>query len=328
MKKRLKLKKKPLIIAGVILTIILAIIITIAVMINKHINSIPYRLRHTNDYIEKNYDRYIAYQQKYNISVLDEVIYYVNNDIDLIEDIEYLPNYRNIFGEKYYIDENKERYIKYLFNNQDKSTSSIVEAVNANNDFEYYSTNYKADTSKEYLILVNKYYVLEKDFAPKKLVNVAPRYGYSKQMEEVAYNKMVEMFKAAVKAGVEFMVTSPYRSYSSQESLYNGYVKSYGKDSADTFSARAGHSEHQTGLAMDVASATGKYDNFADSPEYEWLINNCYKYGFILRYPKGKEAVTGYTFEPWHYRYVGEEVATYIHENKITFDEYYEYFVK
>ena len=114
---------------------------------------------------------------------------------------------------------------------------------------------------------------------------------------------------------------SGYRSYSYQQNLYDRYVSQNGKKEADTFSARAGFSEHQTGLAMDILNHKWDYIDESDK-EYTWLINNSYKYGYILRYLKNKEHITGYIYEPWHFRYVGIELATEITKLGITYDEY------
>ena len=136
------------------------------------------------------------------------------------------------------------------------------------------------------------------------------------------------MFNDAVKDGLTLYINSPYRSYSVQSSLYNNYGARDGFSLADTYSARPGFSEHQTGLAFDVTSKSTNFDTFAYSNEYEWLQKNAYKYGFILRYPKGKEYITGYQYESWHYRYVGVEIAKKIKELDLTFEEYYAYFLK
>ena len=93
------------------------------------------------------------------------------------------------------------------------------------------------------------------------------------------------------------------------------------------YSARPGYSEHQTGLVIDIDNYNDDYENFDKTKEFEWMNNNSYKYGFILRYPKGKTDITGYDYESWHYRYVGKEIAKYIYENNITFDEYYAKFI-
>ena len=120
-------------------------------------------------------------------------------------------------------------------------------------------------------------------------------------------------------------ICAAYRTdYKYQNTLYNNYVLRDGKEAADSYSARAGYSEHQTGLATDI----NKVDtSFEKTEAFKWLINNAYKYGFILRYPKDKEEITGYNYEPWHYRYVGKEAAKTITQENLTFEEYYAYYV-
>lgn len=114
---------------------------------------------------------------------------------------------------------------------------------------------------------------------------------------------------------------SGYRSYATQTAVYNNYASQYGQASADTFSARPGYSEHQTGLAMDFSPIDIA---FAGTAQFSWLQANAYKYGFVLRYPEGKSDITGYTYEPWHWRYVGSDVATDMHDRGITtLEEYY-----
>ena len=139
-------------------------------------------------------------------------------------------------------------------------------------------------------------------------------------MEKVAADSFKKMSDAAKKEGLKIYNVSGYRSYDTQEYLYNNYVSRDGKEKADTYSARAGTSEHQTGLATDINSVSSKFEN---TKEFKWLKDNAHKYGFILRYPKGKEHITGYMYEPWHYRYVGKDVAKIIYENDFTYEEYY-----
>ena len=112
--------------------------------------------------------------------------------------------------------------------------------------------------------------------------------------------------------GLNLYISSGYRSYSYQENLYNNYVYQDGKEAADTYSARPGHSEHQTGLAFDLNTID---DSFAYTDEGKWVAENCYKYGLILRYPEGKETQTGYKYESWHLRYVGKELAEKLYNN-------------
>lgn len=134
-----------------------------------------------------------------------------------------------------------------------------------------------------------------------------------------AFNKM----QAAAKIdGLNIYISSGFRSYSYQKTLYNNYVNRDGVVAADTYSARAGHSEHQSGLAFDVNTIN---DSFANTEEGKWLNDNCYKYGFILRYPNGKSDETGYQYEPWHFRYVGVELAEKLYNNGnwITVEDYF-----
>src|SRR5690606_37608630 len=127
--------------------------------------------------------------------------------------------------------------------------------------------------------------------------------------------------------GKEMQIQSAYRSYGVQVNVYNGWVNQLGQAGADLTSARPGHSEHQTGLAVDISSvpAVCALDQcFADTPEGKWLAAHAHKWGFVLRYPNGKTSVTGYEFEPWHYRYVGVDLATAMHETGIrTLEEFF-----
>lgn len=158
------------------------------------------------------------------------------------------------------------------------------------------------------ILVVNKTYSLPSTYGS----------GLTKETQN-AFDKMVA---AATLEGLKIWLSSGYRSYGAQNRIYNNYVKRDGKEKADTYSARPGHSEHQSGLAFDVNQIN---DTFNNSPEAIWLSNNCYKYGLILRYPKDKSDVTGYKYESWHFRYVGVELATKLYNNGdwITLEEYY-----
>ena len=142
---------------------------------------------------------------------------------------------------------------------------------------------------------------------------------YNPGVDPVANAALQEMFAAAKSEGLNLFVKSGFRSYSTQKSLYNSYVKRDGQAAADRYSARPGHSEHQTGLAFDINKANS---SFAGSPEANWLAANCYKYGFIIRYPEGKEAITGYIYEPWHVRYLGAQIATEVFNSGLCLEEY------
>ena len=142
---------------------------------------------------------------------------------------------------------------------------------------------------------------------------------YNPGIDPVANAALQEMFAAAKVDGFELFVKSGFRSYQTQKNLYNNYFKRDGAAAADRYSARAGHSEHQTGLAFDINKSNS---SFAGSPEANWLAENCYKYGFIIRYPEGKEAITGYIYEPWHIRYLGVETATAVYNSGLCLEEY------
>lgn len=134
-----------------------------------------------------------------------------------------------------------------------------------------------------------------------------------------------QMFRDGAERGLDFVLVSDFRTYEYQEQLYNNYVARDGQEAADQYSARPGHSEHQTGLTVDVGStdsASNLTVEFGDTPEYAWLKDVAHEYGFIVRYPEGKEHITGYMYEPWHLRYVGEEEAEAIYESGLSLEEY------
>lgn len=209
--------------------------------------------------------------------------------------------------------------------------NTIITNVNSNLDYEFYTNTVSTDIEKGTLMIVNKFYYLEKDYYYGELVKMDNDYDNQNgnMLNSVAYEAFKELVDQAEIEGYQIRNNSAYRSYDTQNNLYNSYKNSGGLAYADKWSARAGLSEHQTGLALDVGVqtkyATGKFEY---SREFTWMKENSYKYGFILRYPKGKEYITGYNYEPWHYRYVGVEAATYIYENDITYEEYYAYFVE
>lgn len=150
----------------------------------------------------------------------------------------------------------------------------------------------------------------------------------SQKTRKVVYDAFLEMWESANdETGIWLMVNSSYRDYASQKEVYDNYASSKKSEKyADSIAARPGHSEHETGLALDIFTKTSSNKNtFKDTDAFVWLKENSYKYGFILRYPSDKVDITGYDFESWHYRYVGKDIAQYIYDNNITFDEYYAY---
>ena len=138
-----------------------------------------------------------------------------------------------------------------------------------------------------------------------------------------AFEQMATDAKAL---GFDLVAFSGFRSYEYQTTLYNNYVNRDGKEAADRYSARPGHSEHQTGLAFDIGEKSREdlwlTAEFGETPAGKWLADNAHKYGFILRYPEGKEDVTGFMYEAWHFRYLGVEKATEVKQTGLTLEEY------
>jgi len=146
------------------------------------------------------------------------------------------------------------------------------------------------------------------------------------QISEVAADDLVDMFNAAENDGVELVFGSGYRSYALQKQFYDSYVTRDGQAAADRYSARPGTSEHQTGLSFDATSPSGSCHLeicFETTDQGEWLAENAYEWGYTLRYRKGKEKVTGYQYEPWHFRYVGSDLATELYEKDKTLEEFF-----
>ncbi len=239
----------------------------------------------------------------------------------------------NLLKEKYFIPQYFTKYYEYYLKEKEEDLTKVVATINTNTDQEYYSLDLKTDMSKGDAILVNKYYRLEADYTPDDLVSVSMDYAWgdygSIKVRQVVYDNFLNMWQEAQNSGFYLMINSAFRSYAEQEEVYNNYKESYGENYANSIAAKPGYSEHQTGLSIDVFSKTNSNRNtFKDSEAAKWLANNAHRFGFILRYPEDKVDLTGYNYESWHFRYVGTDIATYIYENKITFDEYYKFFLE
>ena len=218
---------------------------------------------------------------------------------------------------------NLDRYINYKEKNKNLSNIQIVKDVNMDLDKNPYTDMKEAKNLNKINILVNKHNYLKEDYVPNNLEQIDSKYALSNMsLVNTAKDAFENMSKAASKENLKIIAMSTYRSYEYQVNLYNNYAKSDGKAAADTYSGRPGNSEHQTGLAVDVYNQDETYTNFEKTEEYIWMQDNAYKYGFILRFPKGKEKETGYEFESWHYHYVGKDIAKSIKENNISIEEY------
>ncbi|MCP8615800.1 M15 family metallopeptidase [Salirhabdus salicampi] len=183
------------------------------------------------------------------------------------------------------------------------------------------------------LALVNKEFALPNDYKPEDLVRPDVRFVFGDEdveksyLREEAATALEEMFQEANQNDIFLFAVSGYRSYKRQAALFQNQVDRVGEEQALLVVAQPGTSEHQTGLAIDISSESagfGLTEEFGTTTEGKWLMENAHRFGFILRYPEGKENITNYIYEPWHYRYVGKEIATEVYENDWTLEEYFE----
>ena len=214
----------------------------------------------------------------------------------------------------------------YIYKSKDTHADEYISVYEEIENIEEVVVNKFEDKKSEYIegekplyvdgmIVVNKQYGLPKDFNPS-----------GGKIENEVIEAFEEMKEAAKKDGITINIKSGYRSYNTQKQLYNAFVRRDGEEEANRYSAKPGFSEHQTGLAIDI---TNQYTNrsigswFNDTPQAKWLYENAHKYGFILRYPEGKEHITGYKYESWHYRYIGKEHSENFNMNTLTLEEYF-----
>ena len=206
------------------------------------------------------------------------------------------------------------------------SYDKVILNVNMNLDYEFYTN---INTLHDYLditTLVNKYNKLPDNYEIDDLVTLDKEYSSrGEKIREIAYKNLKVMFDKAREDGINLNVISGYRTSEKQNTLFNNSVKKNGIEHALMYSAKMGHSEHQLGLAIDINTTQ---ESFKNTNEYKWLKNNSYKYGFIERYKENKENITGFAYEPWHYRYIGIDNATKVFTENITYEEYVIKFLK
>ena len=222
---------------------------------------------------------------------------------------------------KYY-----DRYIAYTDETGEDEKTTVIH-VNLNMDKKEYEDAVTEDVFS-YDMLVNKFHYLEEEFIPNDLIEISEEYRGGTEVvlaNRTAVNAVIQMIESASIDGLELVVNSSYRSHADQIEIAEFYRKWYGDNYVENYIAKPGYSEHQTGLAFDMGSKKSK--TFADSKEYEWIIKNAHKYGFIARFTKRGQSITGYRSEPAHFRYVGKEIAEYIYKHNITFEEYYVMFL-
>lgn len=198
----------------------------------------------------------------------------------------------------------------------DKPSQKTASPANKPQKPTFNKHEYSLDNPTSIWVIVNKNRVFNPlSFAPADLVSV----GNGQFLRQPAADALAEMSKAASAQGLTLQPMSGYRSYQTQQVVYAREVAINGQAIADSQSAKPGHSEHQTGLAMDLGGGgCGIEDCFGNTAEGKWVAANAYKYGFVIRYPEGKDSVTGYRYEPWHIRYVGKELATEMKRTHVT----------
>lgn len=249
-----------------------------------------------------------------------------NKNIEKLSKSEYIDitNYYNISN--FNVD-NIDRYNQYYESNN-YSYQDVVTYVNINLDLKAYSVTKEVEDPNNLLVLVNKYNFLPNNYKPEDLTYVPGAYGNNVPMREVIKEPFIELQKAAEEEiGIILKPTTAFRDQSFQNTLYNNYVAKDGVEAADTYSARPGFSEHQSGLAIDLKNTLISSSTRLNDSDFEWLSNNAHRFGFIIRYPKEKVDITGYQFENWHIRYVGLNIAKTIYENNLALEEYIDLYI-
>lgn len=309
-----RIKKKPFIIIGISVVVLISIIF-----------GIKYAVKTIN--YHKTYE-YKLLKIGYKLDDVKKLDKLSDKTKDYILTLEYNEDLVNLTNEKYFIEKNLKSYIKYS-KDTDKNLTDVVAIVNVGANKDWYTDTKKSDISKDNLMLTNKFYSLDNTYNSDNMKTVSNQYSYgeNQMLTNDTYDAFLKMFKAAKEEDLTLIINSSFRSYEEQEEVYNDYKNSRGEEYADKIAAKPGFSEHQTGMAIDIQTYGSNASTFEEFDEFKWLQEHAHEYGFILRYPKDKQYITGYEYESWHYRFVGVEVATYIHENDITFDEYYAYFL-
>ena len=313
---KMEKSKKPIIIMVISIIIILIIGICIAFYIK-------------GENYKKTYDYklgLLGYKKEEITSIksLDE------DKINIILNHDYNEFIIDLIQKKYFIEKNLDKYLTYITDNNSTDYDNVISIINVRSNEDWYNNPTDSNLEDNELILTNKFNKLPDNYEPDDLVDISNVYSYgeNQKLRKNAYDAFINMFNDAKKDNITLIINSSFRSYQEQEETYNNYKSWYGTEEADKIAARPGFSEHQTGLSVDIMTYGANRNNFEETDAFKWLNDNAYKYGFILRYPKDMEYLTGYSYESWHYRYVGKELASFIKDNNITFDEYYAYYLE
>ena len=306
---------------------------------NKTLNK-AFESSHFNEKYLDNYSKIKYVNHEHFIENINKLLKkgYSNTDINLIvthgsdSDVtEFCKRDKVRYLEEFYTFDyakikNYDRYVSYS-DLTGESEEDVVIMINLDLDKNDYENPYEVKSFSTDM-LINKHRCLSDKFEPDDLVEIDEKYASESDFKasRIALNAFVEMYNAASKDGYSLIINSAYRSYKDQEDIIDTYRNSYGQAYVDKYVAKAGFSEHQTGLAFDIGSRESRV--FAQSKEYNWMQDNAYKYGFIYRYDKRYENITGFRNEAWHYRYVGKKIAKYIYEhNNMSLEEYFVLFL-
>jgi len=249
----------------------------------------------------------------------------INSDFDFTEHRKVLIEMAEVEEHPHFLEENAQRYTDYQTENPDMPFDLVIAHVNAYLDKEQYEDIQNITNPDSITVLVNKIFMLESDWEPSDFVDI----GGGHMMRGEAAEYFIKMREAMREDGLNLNIVIVYRSYNSQRNHFRNAVSRLGLASAEAGFARPGHSEHQTGLAVDVLHKAHDgglmmHQGFDDSRQYRWLVENAYEYGFILRYPRNYRNLSGFIYEPWHWRFVGVDVATAMKEEEIAlFEEFY-----
>lgn len=293
------------------------------------VSIIVFSIKMISDYNYKKTDEYKLLNVGYNedeIKVIKDKL--TNDKIESLLKVKYNKNIILFIKEKYFIYKNLSKYLEYKDKNKDDTFTHIVAIVNTEANVEWLDNEKETDTSKNELMLVNRLYGLSKDYEPDDIIDVPVSISYSGvKISKSILSNIEELISAAKDEGYIFVLSDGYRSYADQEKMFNNYKNSYGYEEADKNVARPGHSEYQTGISFQIVPYNKVFDKPRESEEYKWLKDNAYKYGFIFRYPEDKKDITLFDSYTWRLRFVGTTAASIIESEKISFEEYYAYFV-
>ena len=271
----------------------------------------------TDDYILSLKDK------GYNTNTINYVLlYFKMGDIKSLINGKYDEDVEKMITIDYFNYENYDRYLN--FRKKDEDISRTITKVELNLDKDSYSDTVEETNPDSLTALVSKHRYVNEDYIPSDLVDMSDDYAnnYYRQLQlrSEAYEWFKKMVDDAKADDIKFYAESGHRSFKFQRTLYNNYVNNYGYSKASMYAARPGFSEHELGTAVDIANI---YTIEEDDPEYIWIRKNGYKYGYIFRYTEKWQDLTGFAPESWHIRYVGVDVATTMHNENISFEEYW-----